>query len=144
MAYSSELWQFFKYGYPTFEDQGLGKTGWFRFFRAFAHAAVCRVSLRQLERHFERQFHQTPTKWVRVLRCRVAVNLLRLGYSTKAVAAELQYANSSQFCHDFRKECGCSPNMHPELLYALLDNNVAQGQSLDVVCELHPCENLNL
>jgi len=75
-------------------------------------ATVRLVSLRQLERHFKSAFDKTPTEWIRELRCRIALKLLRHGYSTKAVAAELKYANPSHFCHDFKKVYGCSPQTH--------------------------------
>jgi transcriptional regulator GlxA family with amidase domain len=72
-------------------------------------AALCPVSLRQLERFFEKQFNRTPTEWARELRCRIAVELISQGWSTKAVASELRFANESHFCHQFKRVLGSPP-----------------------------------
>jgi AraC-like DNA-binding protein len=74
-------------------------------------AGVCRISLRQLERWFEKEFQKTPTRWLRELRCRLALELIDRGYSSKAAAAELKFANPSHFCHEFKKVYGGSPRM---------------------------------
>jgi AraC-like DNA-binding protein len=66
-------------------------------------AAICKVSLRQIERDFEKMFQKTPTEWVRELRCRLALTLAAEGYSNKEIAAELKFASASHFCHEFRK-----------------------------------------
>ncbi len=72
-------------------------------------ADLCFMSLRQLERFFKQQFNRTPTCWTRQLRCRLAIDLIRQGWSTKAVARELKYADESHFCHEFKKACGTAP-----------------------------------
>lgn len=72
-------------------------------------AALCLVSLRQLERFFKLQFGKSPTAWTRELRCRRASMLIATGYLTKAAAIELGFANSSHFCHEFKKVFGVSP-----------------------------------
>src|SRR4051812_11990658 len=64
-------------------------------------AALCWVSLRQLERHFTKQFQQTPREWARALRCRMARDLIAKGWSNKAVAFELHFSNESHLCHEF-------------------------------------------
>jgi len=76
-------------------------------FRPKQMAAMCRISLRQLERLFARAFRQTPKAWVRDLRCRLAMALIVQGRSNKEVVAELHFGSASHFCHDFRK-------IHPE------------------------------
>jgi AraC-like DNA-binding protein len=65
-------------------------------------AAICPISLRQMQRFFARQFDKTPSEWVRELRCRLARQLISEGWSSKAVAAELGFANDSHFCHEFK------------------------------------------
>lgn len=72
-------------------------------------ADLCFVSLRQLERFFDERFHTTPTKWIRDYRCRLAVAMIAQGWSSKAVARELKYADESHFCHEFRKARGTTP-----------------------------------
>jgi|SRR6266568_3299136 len=78
-------------------------------FQPAVMAALCPVSLRQLERFFLRTFNKTPTQWTRELRCRVACQLISQGWSNKAVVAELYFANESHFCHEFKRVYGVSP-----------------------------------
>src|SRR6266851_2277153 len=72
-------------------------------------AALCSISLRQLERFFARRFRQTPGEWSRELKCRQALKLITEGYSNKAVVAELKFASESHFCHEFKRVYGASP-----------------------------------
>jgi AraC-like DNA-binding protein len=72
-------------------------------------ASICQLSLRQLERYFEKYLNATPRTWVREARCRRAVKLLVKGYSNKAVVAELNFASEPQLCRDFKKVFGDSP-----------------------------------
>src|SRR3954451_3971172 len=89
-------------------------------------AVLCGISLRQLERHFARVFRQTPKLWVRVFRCRLAIQLLTAGYSNKEVVARLHFGSASHFCHDFRKAYPGSPRKTAELLFR--NENVANRQ----------------
>src|SRR6266404_3288701 len=81
-------------------------------FRPSALAALCPTSLRQLERYFAGQFHKTPGEWSRELRYRSARGLLARGWSTKAVAAELGFADSAHLCREFKRMCGTSPQSY--------------------------------
>jgi len=72
-------------------------------------AALCSISLRQLERFFALRFGKTPGEWSRELKCRQALKLITEGYSNKAVVAELKFASGSHFCHEFKKIYGISP-----------------------------------
>jgi|SRR5437667_12850363 len=72
-------------------------------------AALCPISLRQLERFFARHFGKTPSEWTRELRCRFALQLIAKGYSNKAVVAEMKFADESHFCHAFKKVYRVSP-----------------------------------
>lgn len=72
-------------------------------------AAICPVSLRQMERFFVEHFGKTPTAWILELRCSRAKALIAQGYSTKAAAAELKFADESHFCHVFKRFYGVSP-----------------------------------
>ena len=78
-------------------------------FQPEAMAALLPCSLRQLQRFFEKKFGQTPTKWTRELRCRLARRLIEQGWSNKAVAAELNFGNESHLCHDFKRIYGAAP-----------------------------------
>lgn len=77
-------------------------------FRPSAVAALCAISLRQLERYFESQFHQSPGVWCRQLRCRLARELLAQGWANKVVAAELGFTDSSHLCREFKRLTGSS------------------------------------
>lgn len=72
-------------------------------------AAMCPVSLRQLERFFSEQFRQSPGKWSRELKCRLARELVAKGWSNKAIVSELGFGNESHLCHEFKRVYGVSP-----------------------------------
>ena len=72
-------------------------------------AALCPISLRQLERFFQLHFRKSPRSWMLELRCRRARELIERGFSSKAVAQDLNFANESHLCHAFNKVYGCPP-----------------------------------
>jgi AraC-like DNA-binding protein len=72
-------------------------------------AALCPISLRQLERYFVKKFRQTPEEWCLELKCTMAARLITQGYSNKAVVSELKFASQSHFCHAFKKIYGVPP-----------------------------------
>jgi AraC-like DNA-binding protein len=69
----------------------------------------CAISLRQMQRFFVSNFAKTPRQWTRELRCRLALNLISEGWSTKAVSLELYFAHGSHFCREFKRIYGNSP-----------------------------------
>lgn len=72
-------------------------------------ATLCSISERQLQRIFKRDFHCTPSRWLRELQCRLAKDLVAQGYSSKAAAAEMKFASESHFCREFKKVYGHPP-----------------------------------
>jgi AraC-like DNA-binding protein len=72
-------------------------------------AVLCEISERQLQRIFRKSFNCTPRLWIRNLQCRLARELIAQGYSTKAAAAELNFATEAHFCREFKKAFGASP-----------------------------------
>ncbi|HEV2211015.1 MAG TPA: helix-turn-helix domain-containing protein [Verrucomicrobiae bacterium] len=78
-------------------------------FQASVIAALCSVSLRQLERFFIARFHRTPQQWVRDTRVEFARQLIAKGFSDKAVAIQLHFGGSSHLCHEFKRVYGTSP-----------------------------------
>ena len=72
-------------------------------------ASLCSISERQLQRLFRRHLHCTPSHWLRELQCRLAKDLIAQGYSNKAAANALKFANESHFCREFKKVFGTSP-----------------------------------
>jgi len=72
-------------------------------------AATCLVSDRHLERYFLKRFGISPKQWTQSLRMELASTLLRRGYTTKAAAEELCYEGASQFCREFKRHFGRSP-----------------------------------
>jgi transcriptional regulator GlxA family with amidase domain len=72
-------------------------------------AALCPISLRQLERFFKLQFGKSPRSWLLELQCGRARHLVERGYSNKSIAAELHFADESHLCHAFKKVHGSSP-----------------------------------
>jgi len=72
-------------------------------------AALCPISLRQLERFFVEHFNETPARWARRLKCRLACELIGRGWSNKAVVVELAFGNESHLCHEFKRLFGVTP-----------------------------------
>jgi AraC-like DNA-binding protein len=78
-------------------------------FNAAKMASLCSISERQLQRLFRRHLHCTPSHWLRELQCRLARELIIQGYSNRAAASALKFANESHFCREFKKVFGSSP-----------------------------------
>jgi AraC-like DNA-binding protein len=72
-------------------------------------AALCPISLRQLERFFAEHFHKTPENWILELKCRLARKLITTGYSSKAAATELRFSDDAHFCNLFKRIHGVTP-----------------------------------
>jgi len=65
-------------------------------------AENCGVSLRQLQRHFRRQFGRTPQDWLNEQRLKAAPPKLLSGSPVKVVASKLGFKQSSHFCREFK------------------------------------------
>jgi len=78
-------------------------------FNSAKMASLCSISERQMQRLFRQHLHCTPSRWLRELQCRLAKDLITQGYSNKAAANELKFANESHFCREFKKVFGTSP-----------------------------------
>jgi transcriptional regulator GlxA family with amidase domain len=78
-------------------------------FRPEDMAELCPISLRQLQRFFVAHFNQTPGRWIRGLKCRLARDLIARGLPNKAVLEELSFGNESHLCHEFKRFFGASP-----------------------------------
>ncbi len=97
-------------------------------FQPATMAALCPISLRQMERFFAERFAKTPRKWARTLKCRLARQLIAEGWSNKAVAAELRFGNQSHLCHEFKRLYGVSPQTFAPLYGNL--RNVALSEEV--------------
>src|SRR6266568_2676573 len=70
-------------------------------------ARLCQVSVRQLERHFLKDFQFTPKKWLTHYRLREGGRLLLEGQlSVKAIAFQLNFKQPSNFSRAFKKFYG--------------------------------------
>jgi transcriptional regulator GlxA family with amidase domain len=76
-------------------------------------AALCRVSLRQLQRFFKCRFGKTPSTWLLELRLRHAQVMLQQGYYTQEIAKDLNFADAPHLCHAFKKVHGTPPQSFP-------------------------------
>lgn len=94
-------------------------------------AALCSVSLRQLQRFFFSRFGKTPREWLRELQCRKGRQFIAQGYSTKAAKTELNFASASHFCREFKKIYGVTPQSFAPAVWAAemspAGNDVARG-----------------
>ena len=79
-------------------------------FNARRLAAVCRVSLRQLERYYNESVGQTPQGWLNEARFREAKRLLLKGLSVKEVSFELGFKQASHFSRSFKQRTGRPPS----------------------------------
>jgi len=97
-------------------------------FNSAKMASLCSISERQLQRLFRQHLRCTPSHWLRELQCRLAKDLIAQGYSNKAAANELKFANESHFCREFKKVFGTSP----QSFAPHHDNDVKAGTALKI------------
>ena len=69
-------------------------------------ASLCQVSVRQLERYFDRDFGASPKDWLQRQRMKAANTLLKSAGSIKEVAYQLGFKHTSQFCRAYKKHSG--------------------------------------
>jgi AraC-like DNA-binding protein len=74
-------------------------------------ADLCQISLRTLERHFQKHYGSTVSKWLRDLRLKLAYQALLTGKAVKEVAFDHGYKQMSHFSRDFKSYFGVSPSM---------------------------------
>lgn len=72
-------------------------------------AAICHVSLSDLEAHFRTVFKQTPGQWMREVRSHSVLRLLAEGHKLEKIATMLKFANSSHLSNEFRRVHSAPP-----------------------------------
>ncbi|SRR6266511_1503507 len=75
-------------------------------------AALCGVSLRQLERYFNDSFGRVPQEWLNEVRFREAKKLLLKGLSVKEVASRLGFKQPTHFSRSFKQRTGRPPSKY--------------------------------
>lgn len=78
-------------------------------FNVTSLAAHAGLGKRTLERRFTEQFGAAPKQWIIRERMSLAKTLLEKGLSNKEVAAALSYTLENNFCRDFKRFHGDSP-----------------------------------
>ena len=73
-------------------------------------ARLSGVSIRQLQRHFNRHFHCSPQSWLNERRLLVARALLLRGEQVKKVALDLGFKQTSHFCRQFKSRNKMTPS----------------------------------
>ncbi len=73
-------------------------------------AALCRVSLRQLERYYNNSFGRAPQQWLNEVRLREAKKLLLKGGSVKEATSRLGFKQASHFSRWFKQHTGRPPS----------------------------------
>ena len=91
--------------------------------QAAALARLARVSVRQLERHFQQKHHSTPRAWLIQSRLRHAIEAVRAGQTNKEVAHAVGLQTASSLCRFFRQAADCSPQQCLATLPAEADRN---------------------
>ena len=102
-------------------------------FRPSVIAALCPISLRQLERFFAAQFNTTPQTWAKELKCRLARQLISKGWSNKAVACEVGFANESHLCHEFKRVYGAPPQRFGPIYDGRMESGMRKAERLNVL-----------
>jgi len=80
-------------------------------YRPAALAVLCNVSLRTLQRHFQRTYRTTLSEWLNALRLAKAYERIRTGESVKFVAFELGFKQLSHFSRAFKEAHGVPPRL---------------------------------
>ena len=78
-------------------------------YSASALAKACGVSAPGLERLFQRVAGQPAERWLKSVRMRRALELLRDGSTVEEAAASLAYGDAGCFIQDFREHYGFCP-----------------------------------
>ena len=78
-------------------------------FRPALLARQCGISLRTLQRHFNRSYGLTVREWLRQVRMCEAYSRLKAGQRVKEVAIDLGYKQVSHFSRDFKLAYGVPP-----------------------------------
>jgi len=73
-------------------------------------ARACHVSVRTLQRHFQKHYDLTVSEWLHELRLEQARHQLATAESVKAVAYTLGYKRPSHFTRDFKEYYGMPPS----------------------------------
>src|SRR5438034_11708686 len=81
-------------------------------FNARRLAAVCGVSLRQLERYYNDSLGQTPQEWLNAARLREAKRLLLKGLSVKEDSFKLGFKQASHVSRSFKQRTGRPPSAY--------------------------------
>ena len=95
-------------------------------FSATELAALCNVSLRQLERYYKQSFDQSPRTWLNMTRLNEAQELLLQGRTVKETAYSLGFKQASHFCREFKRHVGTTPNSFVEKKRRAKPQNVAR------------------
>jgi AraC-like DNA-binding protein len=74
-------------------------------------ARICHVSVRTLQRHFQKHYDLTVSQWLHECRLEQARLQLATAESIKAVAYALGYKCPSHFTRDFKDHFGVPPSL---------------------------------
>ena len=78
-------------------------------------AALCGITVRQLERHAQDVLGCTPQQWLDEQRMVRAQSLLRELDTIKEVAFKLGYVQASHFSRHFKEHAGMTPSQYIKL-----------------------------
>jgi AraC-like DNA-binding protein len=81
-------------------------------YRVEEMARHCRISPRQLQRHFLVVFGQTPKRWLDELRARAAAHEILHGALVKRASSDLHFKQASHFTKFFKRVKGTTPTKY--------------------------------
>jgi AraC-like DNA-binding protein len=93
-----------------------------------ALATLCNVSLRTLQRRFDRTYGMPVGHWMRQLRLARAYNRIAGGESVKSVAYDLHFKQLSHFSRVFKEAYGVAPTLISPRLAAKAESASRLGQ----------------
>ena len=84
-------------------------------YNAIRLAKLTGITVRQLERYFQKDFNRSPQDWLNEQRIIAARYLLLNAKSVKSIAIQLGYKQPSHFSHEFKRYYGVSPSKYLEV-----------------------------
>jgi transcriptional regulator GlxA family with amidase domain len=101
-------------------------------FKVKVLAGLRKLSVRQLQRTFRKQFDRTPQAWLKQQRLAAAKQMLLSGEPVKRVALELGFKQPSHFCKQFKLVNGLKPSQFVSGFHRSNENVLRDGADIGI------------